>query len=217
MRVREAKDLLVQQTAEQAELEGIPLSDLEKRMMYFTEVEECPEDPIKLNEEFEAEYDTAEYETKISKLLHHAYNRVKKENSEIAREWNEALRELCRGDHYILVLWGLESGEPLPAARPPHDGLKLLGTALLVVVIGTALMFGFSVLADHFGFHFNRYSGIKTYRSIPVWFQRSVLVLAAGVYFYYVLVPLIIKKPVPGIGELILRFLRSKPKNASGN
>src|SRR5713101_9480648 len=37
MRVREAKDFLVAQTAEQAALEGVPLSDLEKRMMYFTE------------------------------------------------------------------------------------------------------------------------------------------------------------------------------------
>ena len=46
MRVLEAKDFLVQQTAEQAALENVPLSDLEKRMMYFTETDECPEDPI---------------------------------------------------------------------------------------------------------------------------------------------------------------------------
>ena len=41
MRIREAKDFLAQQTAEQAALENVPLSDLEKRMMYFTETEEC--------------------------------------------------------------------------------------------------------------------------------------------------------------------------------
>jgi hypothetical protein len=52
--VQEAKDFLVQQTAEQAQLEGVPFSDLERRMMYFTEIEEMPEDPIQLNEEFEA-------------------------------------------------------------------------------------------------------------------------------------------------------------------
>jgi hypothetical protein len=99
MRAREAKDFLVAQTAEQAALEGIPLSDLEKRMMYFTEIEEMPEDPIKLNEEFEAEYDSDEYEAKISKLLHHAYARIKKENPEAARQWSEAIRELGKGDH----------------------------------------------------------------------------------------------------------------------
>jgi len=45
MHVREAKDFLVQQTAEQAALENVPLSDLEKRMMYFTESGECPKIP----------------------------------------------------------------------------------------------------------------------------------------------------------------------------
>ncbi len=35
MKVLEAKDFLVQQTAEQAALENVPLSDLEKRMMYL--------------------------------------------------------------------------------------------------------------------------------------------------------------------------------------
>jgi hypothetical protein len=37
MQVLEAKDFLVQQTAEQAEREGVALSELEKRMMYFTQ------------------------------------------------------------------------------------------------------------------------------------------------------------------------------------
>jgi hypothetical protein len=46
-------------------LEGAPLSDLEKRMMYFTESGYVPEDPIKLNEEFEAEYDSDKYEAKF--------------------------------------------------------------------------------------------------------------------------------------------------------
>jgi len=65
MRALEAKDFLVQQTAEQAALENVPLSDLEKRMMYFTETDECPEDPIALNDAFEAEYETDEYEAKV--------------------------------------------------------------------------------------------------------------------------------------------------------
>jgi len=65
MRVREAKDFLVQQTAEQAALENVPLSGLEKRMMYFTETDECPEDPIALNDAFETENDNDEYAAKI--------------------------------------------------------------------------------------------------------------------------------------------------------
>jgi hypothetical protein len=37
MKAGESKDFLVQQAVEQASLENIPLSDLERRMMYFTE------------------------------------------------------------------------------------------------------------------------------------------------------------------------------------
>src|SRR5215472_1877839 len=106
MRVLEAKDFLVQQTAEQAALEKVPLSDLEKRMMYFTETDECPENPIALNEAFEAEYDTAEYEAKVSKLMRHAHSRIKKENPEAARMWKEAIEQVSKGDHYILHLCG---------------------------------------------------------------------------------------------------------------
>ena len=99
MRAREAKDLLVAQTAEQAALEGVPLSDLEKRMMYFTESGYVPEDPLKLNDEFEAEYDTDEYEVKISRLLRHAYYRLRKENDAARKNWDLAIRCLRRGDH----------------------------------------------------------------------------------------------------------------------
>ena len=65
------------------------------------------EDPAVLNDEFEAEYEMAAYEAKISKLLHRACARVKKENPETARTWNESIRILQKGDHHILVLWGV--------------------------------------------------------------------------------------------------------------
>src|ERR1041385_1148455 len=103
MRVLEAKDFLVQQTAEQAALENVPLSDLERRMMYFTETDECPEDPYALNDAFEAEYDTEEYQKKISRLLNRAHARLKNENPSSARIWDEAIEELRKGDHYLLV------------------------------------------------------------------------------------------------------------------
>src|SRR5690242_8007511 len=142
MRVLEAKDFLVQQTAEQAALENVPLSDLEKRMMYFTETGECPEDPIALNDAFEAEYDTDEYEAKVSKLMHHAYQRIRKENPEALHRWKEAMKELSKGDHYILVLWAQG-----PQERPPYDQLKLLIAGLLLA----AIMMGAIFLGAHFG------------------------------------------------------------------
>lgn len=90
MRVQEAKNFLVQEIAIEAQLEGTPLSDLERRMLYFTESEDATEDPAALNEQFEKEYDTAEYEKKISRLMSHAYRRSNKDSPEKLRLWNEA-------------------------------------------------------------------------------------------------------------------------------
>jgi hypothetical protein len=52
MDTKQAKDFLVAQVAEQAAIESVPLADLEKRMMYFTESDpaSCP-DPLTLNDE----------------------------------------------------------------------------------------------------------------------------------------------------------------------
>jgi hypothetical protein len=130
-RVREAKDFLVAQTVEQAALEGIPLSELEKRMMYFTESQDAPEDPSTLNNDFEAQCDTTKYESKISRLLHHAYQRQRKENDEARAHWDDAIKCLRRGDHYLLVMWELT----LPGERPCGDTLKLLVASLGVVAL----------------------------------------------------------------------------------
>jgi len=186
MRVLEAKDFLVQQTAGQAALENVPLSDLEKRMMYFTETGECPEDPIALNDAFEAEYDTDEYEAKISKLMHHAYQRIKKENPETTRAWNDAMRTLRKGDHYILVLWDVG-----PKERPPYDQLKLLLAGLLLA--GTLV--GVMLLRSHFGIAWKR--GPKTTSAIPTWLQRVLLTLL-----------------ILGIGRSLVSFfgMSSRPK-----
>jgi hypothetical protein len=88
MNTKEAKDFLVEQAVEQAALDNLSLSDLEKRMMYFTESDPVScQNPVELNDEFEAQYDTQEYEAKMAQLLTHAYQRVKEDR---------------KGDHYGL-------------------------------------------------------------------------------------------------------------------
>lgn len=218
MRVLEAKDFLVQQTAEQAALENLPLSDLEKRMMYFTETDECPEDPIALNEAFEAEYDTDEYEAKISKLMRHAHSRIKKENPEAARRWKEAIRELSKGDHYILILCGegLNHVQIPQKERPPHDLLKLLGAALLVIAVFEGLIF----LANHFGIHLGTkrsgpYASDGVHTSMPTWIQYLLWFLIVIGYFYLVIVPWILRKPSHRLLSSPSRFFRRGRKSSS--
>jgi hypothetical protein len=199
MRVLEAKDFLVQQAAEQAALENVPLSDLEKRMMYFTETDECPENPIALNDAFEAEYDTDKYEARVSKLMHHAYLRIKKENPETRRRWDEAIRTLRKGDHYILILCneGLDLVPGVPTERPPHDSLKLLSAGILLA----AALVGLTFLGAHYGIlssgsrkgRFVAPSGSHTL--MPLWLQRLLWYLMVGSYLYYVVLPWILRGP----------------------
>ena len=157
MNTKQAKDFFVAQAAEQAAIEGLPLADLEKRMMYFTESDpaSCP-DPLALNDEFEAQFEMGEYEAKIFGLLEHARERLRKEDPGRTRHWDEAVGELMKGDHYILVLLGLAGGLA-GAERPKHDSLKLVGTALCVIAILGVLTFVAkrSSLDDR---HFREYS-----------------------------------------------------------
>lgn len=129
MDTKQAKDFLVEQATKQAALEGVTLSEIERRMMYFTESDPATcANPIELNNEFEAQHETAEYEAKIWRLLHHAHERLKSESPEGTRNWNQAIRTLRRGDHYLLVLWDIRPKDE----RPRGDSLKLLGAGLLV-------------------------------------------------------------------------------------
>jgi hypothetical protein len=139
MKVREAKDFLVAQAAEQAALEGVPLSGLEKRMMYFTESGYVPEDPIKLNEEFEAECDTSDYEAKISRLLHHAYRRLRKENDAARKNWDLAIKCLRRGDHYLIVMWD---------ARPGIHAPQLI--VVVMIIFAVAVLAGLRWITNRF-------------------------------------------------------------------
>jgi hypothetical protein len=79
MNVSEAKDFLVDQAAKQDGHRQVPLSDLEKRTVYFTEWDDSGADPeCPHKEEFEGQYNAEVYQPKISELLRHAHARLKK-------------------------------------------------------------------------------------------------------------------------------------------
>ncbi len=72
-----------------------------------------------------------EYEAKISRLLHRAYHRLRKENDAARKNWDQPIRCLRRGDHYLPVMWDLTP----PGERPQGDSLKLFASALGVVAL----------------------------------------------------------------------------------
>ena len=141
MNSKQAKDFLVEQVARQAAIEHVPLSGLEKRMMYFTEGSDAVEDPVSLHEDFEERYDSANYEDKISRLLKHARARLKSEDPAQVKVWKEAVAVLREGDHYILVMVG-----GLPWGAIARVSMRLVVPGACLVVIGLALKSRFGPL-----------------------------------------------------------------------
>jgi hypothetical protein len=180
MKTKQAKDFLVQQTTEQAALENIPLSDIEKKMMYFTESDATScDNPVELNQEFEAQHDTAEYEAKISRLLHRARLRLKEEDPERARDWDRSIRTLRKGDHYILVLWDVKP----PSEHPVRDSLKLLGLGMLVamgVLVGSFTTAKYNINLDRF----RKYLPAPSPRLEVVLYIGFVLLAVGGFYLF---------------------------------
>ena len=99
---REAKEFLIERILCQARRNGVSLSEIEKKMLYFSETDWTLPDMPEINEEFDRHYDQSEYERKIAKLVRGARGRQWQEGHE--RDWKEAVRVLGKEDHYLLVL-----------------------------------------------------------------------------------------------------------------
>ena len=88
----------------QSQLEGIPLSDVERKMLYFSETGWTLPDMDKVSDVFDHDYDQALYEQKIGALARNFCTKARKDNHDDFEAWNEAVRTLRREDHYLLVL-----------------------------------------------------------------------------------------------------------------
>jgi len=125
---REAKEFLISEIVAEAQRENAPLSEVERKMLYFTESGWTLPDIMKVNEDFDCEYDQDEYEHKIAKLVVNADRRIRESSREGYDRWWAAIRFLQREDHYISVMTGLAG------LRPRGDQLRLFATALGIVV-----------------------------------------------------------------------------------
>jgi hypothetical protein len=123
---REAKEFLISQIVEEGQRENIPLSEVERKMLYFTESGWTLPDIMKVNEDFDRDYDQDEYEHKIAKLVTKADKRIRHGIRDDYDKWWAAIRFLTREDHYILVMIRLAG------LRPRGDQLRLFATGLAV-------------------------------------------------------------------------------------
>jgi hypothetical protein len=80
------------------------LSEVERKMLYFSETAWTLPDIAEVNEAFDRECDQAEYEAKIRHLIRELRARDRKDNPEEFKAWTEAVRTLGREDYYLLAL-----------------------------------------------------------------------------------------------------------------
>jgi hypothetical protein len=124
---REAKEFLISKIVAEAQRENAPLSETERKMLYFTESGWTLPDITQVNEQFDREYKQDDYEKKIATIIGKAYKRILHDSRDEYDKWSAAVRFLQREDHYISVLIGLAD------LRPRWDQLKLLAAGLAIV------------------------------------------------------------------------------------
>jgi hypothetical protein len=138
-----AKEFLISKVVQEAASSHVQLSDVERKMLYFTEAYPSLPDIIEVNAEFERNYDSDEYERKIAQLLRSARARASQSSPSGEQEWRDALNTLRKEDHYILVMVSLAFGRDSAAeGHRLRDLLIYTAVGIGVVVVLVWWSFG---------------------------------------------------------------------------
>jgi len=128
---REAKEFLISGIVAEAQRENLPLSDVERKMLYFSETGWTLPDMMEINDTFDRNYDQNIYEKKIARLIRNATKRTRKESPEEFASWIGAARKLKSEDHYLSVMVdhaGVSTG-------PVSDNWKTTASAVILVCV----------------------------------------------------------------------------------
>ena len=126
---REAKEFLIAKIVAEAQRENIPLSEVERKMLYFTETGWTLPDIMKASEDFDRDYNQDKYEQKVARLVAKTDRHIREGTRDDYDSWWAAIRFLEREDHYISVMIRLAG------LRPRGDQLRLLVTGLGIVTV----------------------------------------------------------------------------------
>ena len=132
---REAEEFLIFKIVEEARQENLPLSEIERKMLYFTESGWTLPDIMMVSEDFDGQYDQGKYEKKIAKLVTRTYRHICNGPRNDYDRWWAATRFLQREDHYISVMIRLAG------PRPRGDRLRLFASALGIVTASLIWIF----------------------------------------------------------------------------
>ena len=157
---REAKEFLVSEIVLEAQRENVVLSEIERKMLYFSETDWTLPDIATVSDEFDAGYDQDKYEKKIAQLIHAAYKQACRGDRQTYDKWWASMRLLSKEDHYLVVMFRLAG------LRPRHDQLKLLLTSLAIVALllgGIFLSIKYDAHAPKFARRLNLHASPREY------------------------------------------------------
>jgi hypothetical protein len=143
--IREAKEYLAGMIAREAEREGTPLTEVERKMLFFTETGWTLPDMKEISAEFERDYDQDNYEQKIAAVVTGISRRFVDEDRQEHMSWDLALEKLSKGDHYLFVL----VNAPSPTRRGVTRNLRMVIAALIFLTIGGLDLWFRHWLRDH--------------------------------------------------------------------
>src|SRR5579863_3414985 len=109
----------VSRILDEAQRTGVPMSGVEREMLYFSE----PLRPgmAEINEIFDRDYDSNEYEQKVARLIGNAREHARTQGE--SKVWAAAIRKVTEDDNYLGVMIDLAGA----SVRPRGDRLKLWG------------------------------------------------------------------------------------------
>lgn len=158
--IKDAKDFLAERISSEGDREGSPLTEVERKMLYFSDKDWTLPDMRTVSAAFDHDYDENEFEQKIAALVRKIEARNHAEKPDEEESWDEALLKLSEGDHYLTVLITAARKEPtlghgfIPTldastVRPPHDRLKLWATAFVVLICVFTVIFVYNWMIRH--------------------------------------------------------------------
>jgi len=130
-----AKQFLISRIIEEAASEQIALSEIERKMLQFSEQYDPMPDMYEVNQEFERNYAADEYESKIANLLKNARSSDEQASSTAADSWRDALGALAHEDHYILVMVAQAFGSGWATGKTTNRTRELFIYAAIAIVI----------------------------------------------------------------------------------
>ena len=101
---REAKEFLISKIVLEAEREGVALSEVERKMLYFSETNWTLPDIQQIHDEFSSTCDQDDYEAKVVRLVRRAYRGLSKQSRDEYDKWWSAVHFLSKQDHYVSVM-----------------------------------------------------------------------------------------------------------------